>query len=273
MTSKLNTFKKINFDTSFNLFNNLSNELRYKMLVNLLKEKSSIAKISKKENHSSQIILGHLKKLEISGLIKKDPNGSYLVTPYGKLILIKTSSFEFITKHKTFFKEHTFGETPPSLLNRIGLLSKAEFVDGAVANFERWKKIIENANKFFYGIFTQTPHRTDVSLSKIFEKGLKIKLIFGKNGIMSNYAEIAQKLHFDNTTSQETIGRRMTDSVLVNVMITDSHACLMFPDRKNRTDASRTFISTDTDFRQWCLDFFYHKWNDAEPFSRFRNFG
>jgi len=272
MNSKPNILNKIKLDTSYELFNNLSNEYRYKILLNLLKENANLTKISKETNQSSQTILGHLKKLEISGLIQKLSDGNYSRTLYGKSILIKTKSFEFITKNQGFFKDHTFGEIPTSLLTCMGMLSNAEFVDGTVANFERWKKIIENANNFFYGIFTQVPHRTDVSLSNKFESGLKIKLIFGKNGIMSNYEELSQKLHFINSTPQEILERRMAESVFVNLMITENHACLMFPDRKNRTDASRSFISTDIDFRHWCLDFFSHKWTSSEPFSRFRRF-
>ena len=184
--------------------------------------------------------------------------------------MVKTQSIDFITKNKNFFKEHTFGEIPPSLLNCIGMVSKAEFVDGAVANFERWKNMIKNANYFFYGIFSQTPHRTDDFISEKLGNGLKVKILFGKNGLMSDYSTLAKKLHFDETT--QIIERRISESVFVNVMITENHACIMFPDRKNHTDVGKTFLGTDIDFRHWCMEFFNHKWNQSVQFSRFRNF-
>lgn len=270
MTSKLN-IQKIENDTSFALFNNLSNEQRNKILNFLLYNKSTLKKISKAINQSNQSTLGHLNRLVDSGLIQKISSSDYSISEYGKSILIKTQSLEFITKNRDFFKEHTFGEVPPSLLNSVGMLSKGEFVDGAVANFERWKNMIKNTNNFFYGIFSQTPHRTDDFISKKSEKGLKIKLIFGKNGLMSDYSALAKKLNFDNTI-QKNIERRISESVFVNVMITENHACLMFPDRNSQTDPGRTFFGADDNFRRWCLDFFNHKWSQSIEFSRFRNF-
>lgn len=270
MTPNLD-IQKIEPDTSFALFNNLSNEQRNKILNYLLNNKSNLKKISKEINQSNQSALGHLNKLVDSGLIQKISSSDYSITEYGKSILIKTQSMEFITKHKNFFKEHTFGEVPPFLLNCVGMLSKAEFVDGAVANFERWKNMIRNTNNFFYGILSQTPHRTDDFISKKSKKGLKIKLIFGKNGLMSDYSALAKKLNFDNTI-QNNIERRISESVFVNVMITENQACLMFPDRNSQTDPGRTFFGTDKDFRSWCLEFFNHKWNQSIEFSRFRNF-
>ncbi|MDH3618989.1 MAG: hypothetical protein OEM89_09750 [Nitrosopumilus sp.] len=197
--------------------------------------------------------------------------GNYSISEYGKSVLIKTQSLDFITKHKKFFKEHTFGETPSFLINCIGMLSKGEFVDGAVANFERWKKMIENSKEFFYGIFTQTPHRTDVSIATKSETGLKIKLIFGKNGVRSDYFALAKKLNFEKQISQN-VERRISDLTLVNLMITENQACVMFPDRKNQTDVGKTFLSSDLNFHQWCMEFFNYKWNESEPFSRFREF-
>lgn len=258
-------------DTCFDLFNNLSSEKRNKILNFLLNEKSSLTRISKEINQSNQGTLGHLNKLASSGLIQKTSAGHYSISEYGKSILVKCRYMEFITKHRNFFKDHTFGETPNSLLNCIGMLSKAEFVDGAVANFERWNKMIENANEFFYGIFTQTPHQTDVSLAAKSAKGLKIKLIFGKNGLISDYYDLAKQLHFDKQTSNN-VERRISDLTLVNIMITEKYACIMFPNRNNQTDAGKTFLSSDLDFHQWCLDFFNHKWNKSESFSRFRDF-
>ena len=270
MNSNLKT-RKIDFDTSFELFNSLSNELRNEILTYLSNKQSSLSNISKIINQSNQSTLGHLKKLAESGLIVKTMDGDYSISEYGKSVLIKTQSLEFITKHKKFFAEHTFGETPSFLLNCIGMLSKGEFVDGAVANFERWKKMIENSNEFFYGIFTQTPHRTDVSIATKSETGLKIKLIFGKNGEMSDYFVLSEKLNFEKQISQN-IERRISDVTHVNLMITESQACVMFPDRKNQTDLGKTFTSSDLNFHQWCMEFFNYKWNESESFSRFRDF-
>ena len=258
-------------DTSFDLFNNLSSEKRNQILNYLLNKKSNLTRISKEINQSNQGTLGHLNKLVRSGLIQKTSSGNYSVSEYGKSILEKSRYMEFITKHRNFFKEHSFGETPKFLLNSIGMLSKAEFVDGAVANFERWNKMIENANEFFYGIFTQTPHQTDISLAAKSTKGLKIKLIFGKNGLLSDYYDLAKQLHFDKQISKN-IERRISDLTLVNIMITEKYACIMFPNRNNQTDIGKTFLSSDLNFHQWCLDFFNYKWNKSESFSRFRNF-
>ena len=271
MNTRLNT-RKVEYDSSFDLFNNLSNEQRKKILTCLLNEKSTLTKIAREIDQSNQSTLSHLNKLANSGLIQKTSMGEYSLSEYGKSISIKTQSIEFIAKYKKFFKEHTFGDTPDYLLNCIGMLSKAEFVDGAVANFERWKKMIGNANEYFYGIFTQTPHRTDVSLETKSEAGLKIKLIFGKNGSMSDYFALSKKLHFDKQTSQQFIEKRISGLTLVNLMLTENQACIMFPDRKNQTDPSRTFLSSDLNFRQWCFEFFNYKWNESESFSRFREF-
>lgn len=229
---------------------------------------SNFSEIVKNAGLSKQAASNHLNSLIEAELIKKE--GLFFTTPFGETVLKKSSSFEFIGKNHLYFRDHFVGETPKKLLSSIGMLHDSEFVDGTVANFERWKRMANESELFFYAILSQSPHRLAEPLKKRIENDIEVKFIFDKGGNFEDYSEFVREFHLDKTVPSEKLERRMIGTTMLNVMITEKEACLMFPSRKKSTDFGRMFISRGKEFRQWCMDFFFYRWKDAVPFTRYR---
>ena len=67
-----------------------------------------------------------LQRLSEASLIRRQPDGSYSITEYGRLVLQSTSSLELLEKHKEYFLTHDLLSLPGQFVNRIGELSHAQ---------------------------------------------------------------------------------------------------------------------------------------------------
>lgn len=69
-----------------------------------------------------------LERLSAALLVQRQPEGSYAITLYGKLLLQLSSSFEFVFRHKEYFLSHDIWKLPPQFVNRIGEFSKTNLI-------------------------------------------------------------------------------------------------------------------------------------------------
>jgi predicted transcriptional regulator len=73
-----------------------------------------------------------------AGLIEKDSAGTFSLTTFGNAIITQTSTFGFLSRNRSYFSEHIFGEIPMKFIHRIGALDNSEYVSGLVAVIELW---------------------------------------------------------------------------------------------------------------------------------------
>jgi len=257
-------------DKESRLFFTLSNKTRIEILKVLSNNESSLSQISQKTNSSPQIIQRHVRLLNDNSLIDRNANGMYIITDAGHNALIQSQSIEFLSKTRGYFADHTLGDAPIQFSHRIGSLANSEYVDGIAPCFTRWKKIIENADEFLYCIFTQPPILIAENILEKISKGVRFQIIFGKNSIIEECNEFAEKLYLKTNHSPFEFEKRMVDEVAINMLVSEKDACLMFPYKNDTTDMHRIFVSSDREFCGWCLDFFDYKWKDGEPFSKLR---
>ena len=78
-----------------------------------------------------------LQRLSEASLIRRQPDGSYSITAYGRLVLQSTSSLEFLEKHKEYFLTHDLLSLPSQFVNRIGELSHANLNMDSMENINR----------------------------------------------------------------------------------------------------------------------------------------
>jgi predicted transcriptional regulator len=88
-----------------------------------------------------------LQRLSEALLVQKQPEGTYGITEYGKLVLQLSSSLDFVFKHKQYFVTHDVSRLPPQFVNRIGELSQTNLMMGRVESTAKSSQLIGEAER------------------------------------------------------------------------------------------------------------------------------
>ena len=247
----------------------ISSKIKRKILQDLSHDYVPISSLAEKNQLTKSALQIHLNVLENYGIVTKQ-NKSFCITDLGKSLLNQCKIFDFLGKNKGFFEDHDLGDIPSHLAKSLSMISNSELVQGLPPNFVRWSHVIKNAKKFVYCIFTQPPILiADPVLEKISER-LEIKILLGKNSIINYDNEFVEKMGLRELQHRQNFQKRMAEKIMVNLLVSEKEACLMFPYKNGETDIQNNFVSNNSNFQNWCLDFFNFKWESAESFARLR---
>ncbi|MCH7968656.1 MAG: transcriptional regulator, partial [Thaumarchaeota archaeon] len=115
------------------VFMELAGESRYAILQMLEEQKWRSAQLAKELNLTIQETHRNTTRLADADLIKKDSDGFFSLTPYGRIMVSQLGSFSFLNKYKEYFGEHFPSDLPSKFLQRIGNLSNCELIHGNFA--------------------------------------------------------------------------------------------------------------------------------------------
>lgn len=250
------------------LFGVLSNGTRLEILERCSQEHCSVAQLARSLKLPQYIINKHLNLLVDESLLEKNSKTFHL-SSYGDLIFKKCSSISFLNQNQQFFENHDFCEIPGSFLQRLGSLGESRLVVGAHIMYSYWTRICKEAKRYIYCIFSYPPILVSEPIKEQIDSGLEVRLLFARGTKVLETNEFVRNLRLNQHTSFENLDKRRVDKVLPSLVLTEKECTLMFPDGKGSTDFHANFVSKNSDFHRWCLDFFNHVWESAEPFSRF----
>jgi predicted transcriptional regulator len=249
-------------------FSELSSEQRLYVLFKLLLQKSKISTMAKELEATVQEVHRNVERLSDAGLIKKDKEGYYELTTYGKTICTQTPSLVFLSKNRKYFETHDFGDIPMKFIQRIGALTEGKFVKGFVKVLEQWKEIYKNADKYIYEIFYEVPLDHIEPFVNRGKQGVKLNYIFSESAIVpKGRKQLLQKIGFDKLVEQGIVERKMKKNVQVIVVLNEKEGCVMFPTIDGETDVGSMFYSDDHLFHEWCLDYFRYCWYGSDIFQ------
>lgn len=100
---------------NYDLFLELASEIRYSILTLLEKENLKQSQVAKKLDINLPEAHRQLERLVGGGFVKKEPDGTFVLTSFGKIILQQSESLSYIQKFKDFFQEHSIGDLPKNL--------------------------------------------------------------------------------------------------------------------------------------------------------------
>lgn len=128
----------------------------------------------------------HLQRLSDAKLIAKKVDGAYSITSLGNLAIGLLSSFNFIMKNDNYFLEHDVSCLPYEFVNRLGELSAGEFCGEAMADFNRVRKMVYDADECIWAIGEQVESsHVQPTIEKV-SKGLNFRLIL-QQGFAPNF--------------------------------------------------------------------------------------
>lgn len=251
-------------------FFEMGSEQRLSIILHLDEKPWSISAMAKQLDSTVTEVHRNFKRLQNNGLIYKDPEGTFRLTIRGQNICSQVPSIAFISENEKYFETHNFGKLPTKFRERIGDLYDQKHIKGIVRVLEKWRQIHNNAEEYICNVLTEVPYSKeiiDVVEEKLNQK-IGIKSVFDENAIIPEERKTKfEKKNFNKFVKEELLQRRMIEDVSVIVLLNEQESCVMFPNQTGDPDMTEMFYSKDSQFHEWCRDYFEYCWKNSSSFQ------
>ena len=244
------------------LFFELSNEDRVNILELLQKEQLNLTNISNRLDLRNQETSRHLSRLEESGLVTKNTDGTYQNTAFAELILKKQNEIGFLLEHRDYFNSHLVEELPSSLIANLGVLSNSNHIDDTLNALQVVKRIIEESEEYLYRLSDQFMMVLLDPIVAAAERGINYYFIYS--------ADIKVPPNAQDTVRLREAARRGNffsythENVRAFIVMSEKEVMLAFPKLDGSYDYMG-FNSTNSEVLRWCRELYDHHDVDRKP--------
>ena len=231
----------------------LSSEERIDILEKIREKPMKLSHLAKRLKITVAEASRHLQRLSENGLIQKDSDGLYELTPYGSLVLALVPGLDFISQNRTYFMEHDVFVLPKEFIDRISVLSKSAFLGDTISNFAYEEGMFRGAEEFCWALADQVHWSAPPIISEKVKTGVEFRSILPEN--------IVPPVGYHPA---EGVERRLLPRVDVIVIVTDKEAVFGLPYLNGKMDYS-WFKSNEENFLKWCQDIHAYYWKRAKP--------
>lgn len=232
----------------------LSSQSRLSILRKLKEKNCKMTEVASELALTTTEASRQLQRLSDAHLTKKEPDGTYSITEYGRLVIRLSSNLEFVHKHKEYFLTHSVWGLPEQFLDRLGELSGSSMSMDVMENINTIGRISSEAREYIWMGGIEQPLMIDPILRKAIPRGVKGRLLLLEPFVSKHQLppEVAQGFEC-----------REIDALPVNFLITEMEAGLSFPFVGGRADYAG-FIGRDPGFLSWMRDLFLHYWEKGK---------
>jgi predicted transcriptional regulator len=235
------------------LFFELASESRLRILRELQTKNLKMNEIARRLDVTATEAFRQLQRLSEAMLVQKQPEGTYAITGYGKLVLHLCSSFEFASKHREYFLSHDVWRIPLQFLNRLGELSQTSLIMDSMENINRGERMFIDAEQYAWGLAEgRIPELMDPIMDQKIAKGLQVKMIIPEADLSTVPA-----LKIPN------VEVRGISDIPVILGITEKGATVCFRFIGGRVDYAG-FSGKDPTFLNWAKDLFLYYWEKGK---------
>ena len=111
-------------------------------------------------------------------MVQRQPDGTFALAEYGKLVLQISTSLDFIAKHKEYFSTHDLMRLPSQFVNRLGELAGAEFEMDTIKNLNLGTQAFAEAKQYAWGIGEGTiPEHMISVMNQRVQEGIQVKML------------------------------------------------------------------------------------------------
>lgn len=250
------------------LFSELGNDARMKILHTLLQKSMKTTEITKILKMSIPGTQKHLVKLFSLDLIQKNPDSSLSLTEKGRIVLDLISNFDFIYEKPEILKNHTLSFLPSKFVKRLGDLQNCKVTKGYVNNIEIYKDIILNSMQYVKHCTNTIPIDTyKIAIPHFKKHNVNMSFILAKEmNLPSGWKEIQEKLGEEELVQKGLMQRHMIDKLNVIMWVSENMCSLILPRLDGSMELETMLVSTDSSFREWCSDYFDYLWEHSNSF-------
>jgi len=283
ISRSLQDFKELGVSTSpfedtARTFFELGSAQRIAIMLEISESKCNLAKLSKDLDSTMPEVRRNIIRLVNSGFIERELDGTFAVTTFGKTILEHIPTLDFLSRNKDYFSDHIFSPLPLKFRKRIGSLSNSTLISGFVSVNECLKDIYDKSQAYVYAMIPEVPldliESIVARLKKAEHKDFRFGYILPTHAIVpKRRRDLLEAMGFNELLKKGTVERRMVNTpLLVGVVLNDKQACIIFPriqrNSKIELDLTSMFYSDDSDFHEWCLDYYRYIWHNARSFEQ-----
>jgi len=228
------------------LFFELASESRLGILRTLEKKNLKMNDAARKLDLTTTETFRQLQRLSEALLVQKQPDGTYAITQYGRLVLEFSSPLEFVLRHRDYFLAHDVWQLPYQFVKRLGELSQTNLITGMMESTAKSSQMIGEAQQYMWGISAEPIIQSFETVAKQIPKGVEYRFLSPQPP--------AKLPNLENRTLSE---------IPVMLALTEKEAGVSFPFFGGRADYAG-FYGKDTIFLNWVKDLFLYYWNKGK---------
>ena len=249
------------------LFFELSNEDRLSIILKMMDKPMKLTHIANALDLTVQECSRQLARLHDIELVTKDPDGFFVLQPYGRHAFRLFPGFQFLTEHVEYFNRHTLGPLPEKFMGRIGELRGCEPLTQLMGTFSKIEKVVKEAEEFYLYMSDQNliPSHLYKAGKEALDRGVQYRCIEPvgyqpPEDVLVNVS-IDVKEAFDVHRADGNIVDRALEKVDVTLYMNEKEvAVLAFPTQTGEFDYLG-FTSTDPKVLEWCKDVHTYYWD------------
>ena len=243
----------------------LSGETRLEILHALETAPMTFTKIADQMEITSSEASRQIERLSGMNLIEKLSDGSYAITPLGRLMLSFLPGIDFVHKNSDYFLTHDTTPIPRELVMRFGDLSGARFINGTIEAMNFMQERMRNVERYHCGMVDGLMDSIVPVVVRKAGSGIIFRTIFPDayrekvSAVVDEYGTPDAKL------LPHAIEIRLLPTIPICVAVTDQGGGFKLPFTDGSMDHSTMVVGDDPLFCRWCRDLYAHYWERADP--------
>jgi len=250
------------------LYFELSNEERLKILYNLREKNMNITSLAQKMDTTTQECSRHISRLAEFNLIQKNADRTYSLTPYGQLTLRLISGHQFTSIHQEYFNTHSLDDLPTRIVSRIHELDHSRFTQDLWVTFSLLESLFKEAEEYIWMIHDQYLLSILPLGVEALKRGVKFRSIDPMNREKGrrldperpDYVTEEDENYLLEAWKKGTLEIRLSKAIRVFLYVTEKKAIVAFPLIDGTFDYTG-FITDRPDGLRLCRDIFEYYWS------------
>ena len=250
-------------------YRELSNDVRIDILFTLFKKKTKISEIANSYKISIQESMRNFNRLSDAGLISKNSENYFNLTPIGQIACNHIPAFVFMSNSSDYFRLHDFGDLPNQFIQRLGSFLNCKRITGLTKILDKWMSMYNNATKNIYLISSDIFESSFPSL--VIDKlngGIEFNYIVDKSVIIDEKQNLKAKKIFRRFLLDGVVKRRIIEHIQITLILNDQEGFVMFPTIDGNTDMREGFYGTEPEFLEWCHDYYDNCWKKSNGIKK-----
>ncbi len=231
----------------------LASESRLSILRKLEPENLKLTEIASRLDITPTETFRQLQRLTDVMLVAKLPEGSYGITPVGKLVVRLVCPLELVFKEKEYFLTHDVWRLPARFIDTFGALSGATLQVETIDALNRGLQVLKEAKEYFWGMGES--HGLTDSASIITEqasRGIKFRFIGPKFAAQQSQSS-------PSAVSRSFEVKNLDGSIPAIVLLNERMAAFGLRAVNGKLDYAG-FFGEDPVFHSWVKDLFLYYW-------------
>ena len=209
-------------------FLELAHSDRLRTLFLIETERLKLTHISERLNLSMQETSRHLSRLRDAKLIRKDVDGFYYLTPFGRIALQLLSGYNFILKNRDYFQDHDPSCLPPEFIKRIGELEEYEPGKGVMQVLHLAVVVMEEAKEYVWILTDQVMTPTIPMIREGYARSIRFRVL------LPEQLTLPSGFQLPKPAPTNPIEIRRLNEVKVCIMMNEKRAGLCLPNSGER---------------------------------------